>query len=143
MDVEEILKRPFLGNEEELVVALHQPYWDAEKKRGSKSIFSDPRKSASRLSVYPIEKIIEIFIAQIAGGKVRIEAYGVISVDKIKKVGMAGETKVDFEATEDPVSQNAAHAEIIAFDNNRTTLRKRVTASVSRKLSDALDVTVL
>ncbi|CUR46974.1 hypothetical protein BN2364_2533 [Alloalcanivorax xenomutans] len=50
---------------------------------------------------------------------------------------------IDFEATENPVPQNAAHAEIIAFDNNRAALRRRVATGVSRKLSEALEVTVL
>lgn len=147
MELQKILARERLSNSEDVVVALYQPSWDSTKKRGTNGTFKSPTQSVSRLGIYPIEKIVEIFRQTISA---KIEGYGVISVGRIKEIGLSGDTPIHFEVTADPIEgsaeviENLAHAEIIAFDSDKKeNVRKKVTASACEKLCDAIAVTVV
>ena len=147
MDLQKILTRERLANSEEVVVALYEPSWDHTKQRGTNGTFKSPTQSVSRLGIYPIEEIVEIFRKSISA---KIQGYGVISVERIKAIGLSGDTPIHFEVTADPIQggdevvENLAHAEIIAFDSDKKeTVRKKVTASACEKLCDAIEVTVI
>ncbi|WP_044873070.1 hypothetical protein [Pseudomonas sp. LFM046] len=144
MDLQQILQRNCVPDGEEVAIALHLPSWDPVLKRGTAGAFrSYPNKSCSRLKILPIEEIVEIFKREIMGGNVKIEAYGIITVAEIKRIGLSGETPIEFEVTEAPEETNPAHAEIIAFVPGKTAIRNKLTGGASQRLCDALDVKVL
>jgi hypothetical protein len=144
MEVQDILSRQVVPDEEEVVVALHKPYWDSTLGRGTTSTFANyNQKSCSRTAVLSLEKILELFKSEIGGGQIKIEGYGIIDVATIRALGMEGEGKVEFVVTADPTPSNPAHAEIVAFEPGRERLKKKVPRGLSDKLCNNLKTTVL
>lgn len=143
MEVHEILERNIVSENENVVIALHKPSWDAKLNRGTTSTFSNNRKSCSRPAILDISIIIDLFRSEIGGGNIHIEGYGTIGVSEIVSIGMSGASQVDFLVTEDPTPTNAAHAEIVAFEPGRGAIKRNVPKGICNKLCEALEVTVL
>jgi len=150
MDLEVLLARAAVPNEEDVVIALHPPRWDFTLNRGTKSIFEKPNTSVSRLAISHLDEILACFKRTIQGGNVDLKGYGTIKVEKIKAIGAAATNPIDFEVTIDPVKPstedpigNPAHAELIPFSSGRKEIKARVSDGVCKSLATALDVTQL
>ena len=128
MDVEKYLARDSLSGEEQVVMALITPFYDAEHNRVSKSAFEKPDTSVSRLSVSKLEDIISVFRRDLDRPHRLVEGYGLINVEAIRCAGKDVDD-LDLDVTADPIecpveSINKAHAEIVAFNEKRNGLRK-------------------
>lgn len=142
MDVNVYKDRAVLDGQEQLAIALHEPSWDRTLQRGTKGTFQHVDTSVSRLSITPIAELVELFKEEVGRGIRKIEAYGLFYVHDVEAVGAESES-TELVVTADPLENNPAHAEIIAFEKGKAALRKRVPDGVQRKLADLLDVHVL
>ena len=146
MDVEQYLARDSLDGEETVVMALMLPYYDAAENRVSKSAFEKPDTSVSRLAIYEIDKIIGIFKRDLDRPTRLVDGYGTMKVQDIRDAANGAEDLV-LDVTEDPVTtfdhENLAHAEIVAFDKDKKSIKKRVSSGVAKRLLLTISPTCL
>ena len=107
------MPRPEVSDEENIVRAIHQAWWDAKERRGFSLIFKGSNISVSRLSILTLELLFPIFHNQLdSSPNGIIVGAGEINVGRLREIGNEHETKVNITVVEDPIEINRAHAEI-------------------------------
>jgi hypothetical protein len=102
---------------EDIVKGLVSETYDSEAQLLSPSLFKGKGSSYSRLCVYSIEKIINIFLSQLHKPPQKfLKGYAILNVGRIRSVAREyknPETKltVELEVIPVPVPDNDAHAE--------------------------------
>ncbi|QHC51771.1 hypothetical protein EKK97_22195 [Billgrantia tianxiuensis] len=139
--MQKILSRKCLEDDENLLLALYPPSYDSEKGIVTKSAFKNNGTSVSRKSILSVDDILQILDFQLSKPGRRIEGYGCIMVAAVKEAAKASE-ELYIEVTEDPVADNEAHAEIIAFDSkDKQGLKKKIPNPVAKEICRSLKIT--
>lgn len=126
--------------------ALYPPEWDEDVQRGSPGCFKRNNTSVTKHTGLSFEQVVNYLKADVEkpGSAVTVRAVGVISVAQIKQLGLASEPKVFFQAWEKPTEKNPAHAELYPYsDEALKSQRKEVPRGLSRRISNALDITLI
>jgi len=102
------------NDDENIVRGIFEAEWDQEQNRFSKSIFTGPNASVSRLKVLSLEEIIEVFARDLHRPPNRfLKAAGEINVGLLRSIGANYEPKkTEITVIQDPLPDNPAHAEI-------------------------------
>lgn len=141
-----LLLREVVDGDEIVVRALHEPFWDAENKRGTPSAFGNGNLiSVSRTSVLSESQIIQILKQDLETPDRRIEAIAEVSVERIVSCGSSNDDAdqgVFLSVVKDPTENNIAHAEIMGTDGDRRRLKK-ISRGVGNKILQACLIKVL
>jgi hypothetical protein len=135
-----------LESSEIVARALFPPEWDENVKRGSPGCFKRNNTSVTRHKDLPFEKVLAYLKADVEkpGSTVIVRAVGLVSVATIKEIGAKNQDPVHFEVFEKKTDINPAHAEVVPFSQAvRAAPNKEVSRGLSRKISDALDITIV
>jgi hypothetical protein len=138
---------------EEIVRALHFPYWDAEEKRASTQAFMQTEVSVSRTAVLSYDRILSIFKSDIdgkltPGGVIKqVEATASLTVGEV--LAACGQQEgedppaIVVQVIEDPVrdqpgqADNDSHALIEGWDAATRSTRKKLTKGMANRLRKA------
>ncbi|WHQ73431.1 hypothetical protein [Pantoea sp. Lij88] len=133
----------FISDDETVGRALFVPDWDPGVKRLTPSAFKRCDTSVTRL-LDGEQTLINYLKNDVENGKAVVQAVGVISVSKIKAIGLITDNKIHFGVKESITLKNPHHAEIIPFsDEQKTNIKSSVSKGVSRKLVDALNLWIV
>lgn len=126
--------------------ALYLPQWDENVRRGSPGCFKRNNTSVTVQKSLSFTELIARLKVDVEkpGSDVVVRAVGLITVARIKEIGMANPTPVYFELWEKPTSNNPDHAEIFPYDfAAQAKPKKEVPRGLSGKLTSALDLTIV
>lgn len=132
----ELLERPVIKDEEVVLRALHEPFWDSEANRGTPSAFVGNRISVSRVAILSEESILAIFRRDLETESRVVNGFAEVDVASIRGCGETanGGDGVFLCVVEDPIStDNDAHAEIMGSDEKKTAFKK-ITRGVANKI---------
>lgn len=129
-----------VADHEQIVRALYEPLWSAEKKRATSLAFTQVDVSVSRTAVLPYERIVEIFKKDISAASPVVATC--VTLVAVVSTACAGSRQAGFTVAvvEDPVmgsvhrSENAAHAEIRA----RSMADPQVKMNLTRGMANAI-----
>lgn len=140
-DEEKLARTPTDGNET-IVRALHAPFWDSQKGKGTPSAFTGNNISVSRESVLTREEIIAIFKLELETPSRSVEAIAITSVQHVVLSSVSEQQKTYISVVNDPIKTNAAHAEIMATDKDKTEFSK-ITRGMANKILDGCTTSIL
>lgn len=133
-----------VGDDEELVRALHEPFWDAKTQRASKSAFTQEEVSVSRLAVMSYDEIVTIFQHDLNNSDANGGAGRVVGATAIVAAGFVNTTcaantlaDVVVDIVEDPVINeppqldNPSHALIRGRDRSTRAEPRRITPGMA------------
>lgn len=136
-----------IGDEEELVRALHEPFWDAHNQRATKSAFTQSDVSVSRISILAYEEIVAIFQHDLNRTSVqgkparRVEASATVDAGAIRAecaANTAADVCVDIvidPVVGDPIQiDNPAHALIQGRDRKTKLMPKKLSAGMANAI---------
>ncbi len=133
--VEPLLTRPLVDDQELVLRALHEPFWDAEKQRATPSAFGNGNCfSLSRPALLPEPEIIERWREDLERPERRLEALAEVQVSVIRACAPP-ELGLDLPLSvfADPTEKNPAHAELVGSNQAGTQLRK-ITRGVGNRI---------
>lgn len=123
-----LLQRETLVDEEVVIRALHEPFWDSSRQRATTTAFGDRQQvSISRTAVLPEAEIIAIFRRDLDKPGRQLEAIAVVDVGAIVASGSTAtqpEQGAFLCVVKDPTKANPAHGEIMGTNPERTRLQK-------------------
>lgn len=121
-----LLARPLVDDEEMVLRALHEPFWDAEKQRATPSAFGNGNRfSLSRPAIMPESAIIARWREDLERPTRRLEALAEVRVGDIRACAPPGNPQaLNLNVFADPKCNNPAHAELVGSDQEVTRLRK-------------------
>ncbi|MFC5438512.1 hypothetical protein [Rhodanobacter ginsenosidimutans] len=141
-----------LAGDEEVVRAYMHPYWDDNVKRASKSAFTCSNVSVSRLAIYDLNQIVEVFKKDFEGRN-DIKAIGCAKVADIvqtaEELADGKRSPITLKVIEDPIkddlraTDNPAHALICSRDRNLPYQPKKITGGVANRLVRLFKLTTL
>jgi hypothetical protein len=101
------------GSDEDVIRAILRAHWDPENRRINSDLFK-VNTSVSRLSILPIERLIEIFKGDFDHRSIGpLDLTGRINVGRLKQIGASYENSPQaLTVTPKPTADNIAHAEI-------------------------------
>lgn len=107
------MERPEVSDEENIVRAIHQAWWDMNEGRRSSSVFKGTNISVSRLSILALESLFLIFHDQLdSSPNGIIVGAGEINVGRLREIGNEFANNVSIKVIEAPLENNPAHAEV-------------------------------
>lgn len=121
---------PTLADQERILRAITTADWDEQHGRIRRSLFvDDAGVSVSRLSVFSLPLICEIFHRDLDKPTKTVTHAGEITVGAIKAIGTQHQDKpLNIAVVEKPLCDNEAHAEIVT----------KITRGISKKIVDKL-----
>lgn len=135
-----------LESTETVARALFPPEWDENVQRGSPGCFKRNNTSVTRNKGLSFDQVLAYLKSDVEkpGSSVVVRGIGIISVGQIQSIGLENQDPVYFQVFEQKTEKNPAHAEVVPFgDASCQTPKKEVPRGLSRKLSNALDITVV
>jgi len=136
-----------VDDDDSLVRALHEPFWDEKQKRASKSAFMQTDVSVSRLSVLPYEHILMIFQRDLNAAGTngmagrRVGATATVKTGFVRTQCAANTSaEVVVDIVEDPIigipnqMDNPAHALIQGRDRSTQMKPKMITAGMANSI---------
>lgn len=126
--------------------ALYPPEWDETVRRGSPGCFKRNNTSVTRCGQMSFADLLARLKNDVErpGSDVVIRAVGLISVARVKAIGVANQKPIHFEVWEKATESNPDHAEISPYDVAAQCLpNKAVPRGLSSQLSKALDLTLV
>ena len=131
----ELLERPVIRDDEIVLRALHEPFWDSVPNRGTPSAFVGNLISVSRVAIMSEEAILAMFRRDLETGARVVNGFAEVDVASIRCCGETanGGDGVFLCVVEDPISTNTAHAEIMGSNEEKTSFKK-ITRGVANKI---------
>lgn len=118
------MKRSECTPEENVLRAIQLAHYDPKTQKISSSLFRGQNISVSRLAVYGLYSLFEIFHRDLKD----LQCAGEINVRKLKDIGKSFLPPMELTVEKDPLPTNKAHAEI----------PQKISRSLSIKIKEAL-----
>lgn len=137
-------------DEEALVRALHEPFWDEKNKRATKSAFTQTDVSVSRIGIISYDEIVAVLQNDLNTDIRRVGATATLTAGSVRSV-CSGNLKADVvvEVVEDPIleqpglSDNPSHALIQGRDRATRLIPKRITDGMAKELLRNCEIRIL
>jgi hypothetical protein len=108
--------RSLVDANENIIRAIRTSDWDNGKKRFSSDLFKGPNTSVSRLSIFCLKQLLEIFHRELDRPLSHppnfVRWAGEINVGKMQAIGRSHQNPIEITVEKDPLPNNLAHAEI-------------------------------